>query len=36
MEAKLPGLQEWIRVRDYRAHEIGKLDNIATSISKAG
>jgi dimethylamine/trimethylamine dehydrogenase len=31
-EAKLPGLGEWIRVRDYRAHQIGKLDNIAVYL----
>lgn len=29
MESKLPGLQEWIRVRDYRAHQLSKLDNVA-------
>jgi dimethylamine/trimethylamine dehydrogenase len=28
-EAKLPGLTSWIRVRDHRAHMIGKLSNIA-------
>jgi dimethylamine/trimethylamine dehydrogenase len=28
MESKLPGLQEWIRVRDYRAHQLSKLDNV--------
>ena len=29
MESKLPGLREWIRVRDYRAHQLGKLDNVS-------
>jgi dimethylamine/trimethylamine dehydrogenase len=28
-ETKLPGLQEWIRVRDYRVHQLSKLDNVA-------
>ncbi|WP_374375918.1 FAD-dependent oxidoreductase [Dongia sp.] len=28
-ETKLPGLQEWMRVRDYRAHQLSKLDNVA-------
>ena len=28
LEAGLPGLAEWIRVRDYRALRIGKLDNV--------
>jgi dimethylamine/trimethylamine dehydrogenase len=27
-EARLPGLQTWIRVRDWRAHMIGKLANV--------
>ncbi len=27
-EAGLPGLGEWIRVRDYRVLQIGKLDNV--------
>ena len=27
-EAKLPGLSEWIRVRDYRIQQIDKLDNV--------
>ena len=27
-ETKLPGLQEWMRVRDYRAHQLSKLDNV--------
>jgi dimethylamine/trimethylamine dehydrogenase len=27
-ESKLPGLATWIRVRDYRVHEIGKLSNV--------
>jgi dimethylamine/trimethylamine dehydrogenase len=31
-EAKLPGLREWIRVRDYRAHQIGKLDNVGVYL----
>ncbi|WP_119392846.1 FAD-dependent oxidoreductase [Taklimakanibacter lacteus] len=28
-EARLPGLQSWIRVRDWRQHMIGKLANIS-------
>ncbi|MGE3875831.1 MAG: FAD-dependent oxidoreductase [Parvibaculaceae bacterium] len=28
-ESRLPGLESWIRVRDYRQHMIGKLSNIA-------
>lgn len=31
-ESRLPGLREWIRVRDYRAHQISKLDNIAVYL----
>src|SRR5262249_14625723 len=27
-ESRLPGLESWIRVRDYRQHMIGKLSNI--------
>ncbi|WP_374378593.1 FAD-dependent oxidoreductase [Dongia sp.] len=27
-EAQLPGLREWIRVRDYRAHQLSKLGNV--------
>ena len=27
-EAKLPGLSEWIRVRDYRVQQLQKLDNV--------
>ncbi len=27
-ESTLPGLSTWIRVRDWRAHMIGKLDNV--------
>jgi dimethylamine/trimethylamine dehydrogenase len=27
-ETRLPGLQEWIRVRDYRVHQLSKLDNV--------
>ena len=27
-ESRLPGLSEWIRVRDYRLHQIGKLANV--------
>ncbi|MGH6933063.1 MAG: FAD-dependent oxidoreductase [Dongiaceae bacterium] len=27
-ESRLPGLQEWIRVRDYRVHQLGKLANV--------
>ena len=27
-EAKLPGLSEWARVRDYRAYQLGKLVNV--------
>ena len=27
-EAKLPGLTQWGRVRDYRVHQIGKMDNV--------
>ncbi len=29
-ETRLPGLSEWIRVRDWRAHQISKLSNIET------
>ncbi len=28
MEAQLPGLREWIRVRDYRVHQLSKLGNV--------
>ncbi|MGB3179311.1 MAG: FAD-dependent oxidoreductase [Albidovulum sp.] len=28
LEARLPGLGEWARVRDWRMHQIGKLPNI--------
>ncbi len=28
VESGLPRLQNWIRVRDYRAHAIGQLDNV--------
>lgn len=28
LESRLPGLSEWIRVRDYRAHQLSKLDNV--------
>jgi len=28
LEARLPGLGEWIRVRDYRLQQIGKMPNI--------
>jgi dimethylamine/trimethylamine dehydrogenase len=27
-ESNLPGLAEWSRVRDWRTHQIGKLDNV--------
>ena len=27
-ESKLPGLQNWIRVRDYRQHMISQMDNV--------
>ena len=27
-EARLPGLAQWARVRDYRLHQIDKLDNV--------
>jgi dimethylamine/trimethylamine dehydrogenase len=27
-ETKLPGLSEWLRVRDWRMHQIGKLPNV--------
>jgi dimethylamine/trimethylamine dehydrogenase len=27
-ESRLPGLETWIRVRDYRVHAIGKLPNV--------
>jgi dimethylamine/trimethylamine dehydrogenase len=27
-ESRLPGLGEWIRVRDYRVHQLGKLANV--------
>lgn len=27
-EAKLPGLEEWIRVRDYRVQQINRMDNV--------
>jgi dimethylamine/trimethylamine dehydrogenase len=27
-EARLPGLREWARVRDYRVHQISKLPNV--------
>ncbi len=27
-ETKLPGLSEWMRVRDWRAHQISKLSNV--------
>ncbi len=28
LEARLPGLAEWARVRDWRLHQIGKLSNV--------
>ncbi|MSP89556.1 MAG: FAD-dependent oxidoreductase [Alphaproteobacteria bacterium] len=28
LESKLPGLQEWARVRDYRVHQLSKLANV--------
>ncbi|HVJ40466.1 MAG TPA: FAD-dependent oxidoreductase [Dongiaceae bacterium] len=28
LESRLPGLGEWGRVRDYRQHQLGKLDNV--------
>jgi len=28
LEARLPGLSAWIRVIDYREHQLGKLDNV--------
>jgi dimethylamine/trimethylamine dehydrogenase len=28
LEARLPGLSEWARVRDWRLHQIGKLPNV--------
>ncbi len=28
VEAKLPGLEEWIRVRDYRVYQLSKLPNV--------
>jgi len=28
MESRLPGLEEWIRVRDYRATQLGKMANV--------
>lgn len=28
LESRLPGLGEWARVRDYRQHQLGKLDNV--------
>ncbi len=27
-ESQLPGLAEWLRVRDYRVHQIGKMPNV--------
>ncbi|MGH6891362.1 MAG: FAD-dependent oxidoreductase [Dongiaceae bacterium] len=27
-ESRLPGLSAWVRVRDYRVHQIGKLPNV--------
>ena len=34
-EARLPGLQTWMRVRDWRAHMIGKLGNVDIFRSSA-
>ncbi|MET3650751.1 FAD-dependent oxidoreductase [Dyella japonica] len=31
-EARLPGLAEWARVRDWRAGQIGKLDNVSVYL----
>jgi dimethylamine/trimethylamine dehydrogenase len=28
LESRLPGLGEWARVRDYRVHQLAKLDNV--------
>ena len=28
-ETKLPGLTEWMRVRDWRVHQLGKLSNVS-------
>ncbi len=28
LESRLPGLQEWARVRDYRVHQLSKLPNV--------
>ncbi|MFO1090739.1 MAG: NAD(P)-binding protein [Hyphomicrobiales bacterium] len=28
LEAKLPGLSEWLRVRDWRVHQLSKLPNV--------
>ncbi|MDH3221604.1 MAG: FAD-dependent oxidoreductase [Gammaproteobacteria bacterium] len=34
-ESRLPGLQNWIRVRDYRAHMIGQMENIQVYLDSA-
>jgi len=33
LESRLPGLQEWARVRDWRVHQISKLANVERFLS---
>jgi len=34
-ESSLPGLQNWIRVRDYRRHLISRMDNVEVYLNSA-
>ena len=35
VESRLPGLQNWIRVRDYRAHMIARMENVEVYLNSA-